>query len=330
MCLLPLLFMVIVRSLKLNNEADIKVIMRLALMAIAAWGVYSAYRGKLKPECAVTMIILAAIVLRWGYTMYTPTGVRAYDIGPFEKTANGHAGYIYNILSGHLPESNVNQFYHPPLFYMLSAAFMKAASLITRKTEIGNFLYMSQMVSCTAACLVPVFTDEILKRMNAGGFVRAAALLLIAVFPAQILASGRVNNDALVLLLMVMALYFTLLWHKEQKMSYIIGIAVTIGAGMMTKLNGGLVALVTGPIMLYHLIKTIRSKNKEDIKNIIIQLAVFAVICFPLGLWYPIRNYIKFGQPLNYVLDQGKNSFVYTGDASFAEKWLHVPFLHFK
>lgn len=329
LCLLPMALMIVVRLLKLNNEADIKVIMRLALMAILACGVYLAYRGRLTAERVVTLVILSGIILRWGYTMYTGPYVRAHDVGANNETGVGHYGYLYQVIHGHLPLSNEYQFYQPPLFYMLSAALIRIGMFFTGAEEWSNLLYLSQMLSCTAACVTLASAAEIMEKLNVKRGLQIIILALTAVYPSHILCSSRINNDSLTLMFMVIALYFTLLWHKDRKLKYIIGIAFAIGLGMMSKINCGLIALVTGPIMLYHLIKAIRSKNKSDIRNIIIQLAVFAVICFPLGLWYPIRNYILFDQPLNFVHDLGENSFVYTGNESFVNRWLHIPFLHF-
>ena len=329
LCLLPLVLMIFVRLFKLNNEADVKVLMRLMLMTLAGCAAYLVYKKKLTAETTVTLIILGGIILRWGYTMYTGPFVRAHDIGMNNESGVGHWGYLYQIMHGHLPPSNEYQFYQPPLFYMLSAVFIRIGMFFTRASEWSGLLYLSQLLSCIASCVALIFCDMILKKLNAGGRVRVIAAMITAVYPAQILASARVNNDVLAFMFMVLALYFTLLWHKDQKLKYIIGIALSIGFGMMSKINCGLIALVTGPVMLYHFIKRIRMKNMDDIKTIIIQFAVFAIICFPLGLWYPIRNYILFDQPLNFVHILGENSVVYTGDASFVEKWLHIPFLHF-
>ena len=53
------------------------------------------------------------------------------------------------------------------------------------------------------------------------------------------------------------------------------------------------------------------------------QFVVFACIAMPIGLYYPIRNYLMFGQGLNYVLVPGEN--VYCGDHGFVERFLLFP-----
>ena len=330
MCFLPLALMILARLADITDEADIKVFMRLFLFGITAYGAYLGYKGRLTAGRVVTLLILAGVVVRWGYTMYTHVFTRSHDIGLNAETGTGHWGYLYHVMNGNLPPSNEYQFYQPPLFYMLSAFFIKAAMGFTGQSDWPQLLYMAQMVSCTASCVALAMTAGIMDKLKIKSGITAVVIAITAFYPAQILCGGRMNNDALVLMFMVLALYFTLCWHNDMKLKYIIGIALSIGFGMMTKINCGIVAFITGPVMVYHLVKTIRGKDTNAIKGIIIQLAVFAVICFPLGLWYPIRNYILFDQPLNYVHILGTNSFVYTGDASWAERWLIIPFSQFK
>ncbi len=327
LCFMPILLMIIIRILKLNDEADVKVIMRLMLTAVAVLAAFWFYRGKPTAERTVTLIIIVGIILRWGYTMYTGPFVRAHDIGATDETGTGHYAYLRYVVEGHLPPTNTWQFYQPPLFYILSAIFIRIGMFLTNEADWSKLLYAAQMVSCVSSCLTLAVTAEILEKFKLKGRVQAIIIALIAVYPSQILCSSRLNNDMLSFMFMIFALYFTLMWHKDRRLKYIIGIALSIGFGMMTKINCGLIALLTGPVMLYHLFRTCRSKDYAQLKSLIIQLAVFAVICFPLGLVYAIRNYVLFGQPLTYVLDLGKNIIVYTGDASFSERWLHIPFL---
>lgn len=324
LCLLPLLLMIILRSFKLNGEADTRIIMRLMLTCTALYCGYSAYKGKLTAEKLIFLILLVGIILRSGYTIYTHAFVRGYDIGIADETGVGHWGYLDHIMKGELPQSNEYQFYQPPFYYMLSGVFIKAAMILRHSSTWGDFMYMAQTVSCTASSIGLVMLTGIMDELKIDKKTQIIPALLTAVYPAQILTAGRMNNDAVVFMFMILSLYFTVRWAKEQKLSSVIGIALSIGLGMMTKINCGIVALITAPVMLYSLYKRIREKN--NVRDIIIQLEVFAIIVFPLGLWYPIRNLIRFNQPLGYVHLLGEGSVVYTGGASFADRWIKIPF----
>lgn len=330
MYILPVLAVIFLRLTKLNNEADAKIVMRMALAGLACYGMYRAYKGSFNAAVAVKLIILAGIIVRVGYMVYTGAFTRTYDIGMNNETGVGHWGYLYHVINGHLPPSNEYQFYQPPLFYMISAVAIKLVMLFTGGSDWTQYLYVAQAVSCVASCIVLIYLEKIMDALKINKAVQIAALIITAFYPAHILTAGRMNNDSLVTMFMVLALYYTLKWHQSENIKHITYIAFSIGLAMMTKINGAMTAFVTGPVMIYHLVCCIRSSDREKIKNIIIQFAVFAVIVFPCGLWYPIRNYILFDQPLNFVHDLGDNSFLYTGDASWTDRWLRFPLFHFK
>ena len=47
---------------------------------------------------------------------------------------------------------------------------------------------------------------------------------------------------------------------------------------------------------------------------------MFGVICAPLGLWYQVRNLIKFKIPLTYVPNLGENSVMYSGNLPLIQR----------
>ena len=329
MCVLPLVFSCILRGFNITIEADVKIIMRLCLCAVTVYGAFLMYKGKLSAEKAVTLIILAGIIVRSCYTIYTGPFTRGHDVGSDSPNSTGHWGYIYHVMNFDLPPSNDYQFYQQPFYYILSSVFIKVAMMFTDVTEWEELTYMAQIVSCIGSSVSLVFLSETMKKLDIPHRVHIVAVALAAFYPVQILAAGRLNNDTLVATFMVLSLYFTAAWHKERKISNMIGIALSIGFGMMTKINCGMVALITGPVMLYHLICAIREKDNAQIKKLVIQFAVFALICFPLALWYPIRNYIKFGQTLTYICYVAEGSGVYRGYLPWTERWLTLPFTKF-
>lgn len=330
LCALPIICCIILKCLGMTDEADIKILMRLALCAVAAYGVYSAYKKQFTAEKAVFMIVLAGCIIRVGYTLYTHAFTRGYDIGMNNADDWGHWGYFYQIVNGHLPPSNGYQFYQPPLYYMIGTVFIRIMMFIKGADEWGGFEYIPQLVSCVCSIITMLATVKIMDRLNIKKTFQLIPIALLAFYPVQILAAGRMNNDSMVQMFIMLSLYATLKWHQERTMKNIIFIALTIGFGMMTKINCALAAFVTGPLMIYHFVMAVKKKDSAEIKNLIRQFAVFAVICFPLGLWYGIRNYIKFGQPLNYVAELDKGMAIYNGNDPWIKRWITFPLLHFK
>ncbi len=82
---------------------------------------------------------------------------------------------------------------------------------------------------------------------------------------------------------------------------------------MMTKLS---VALIAPPIAIVFLVVLVQ-KLRQRKWHIFGQLGLFAAVCAPLGLWYPLRNLIRFGVPLTYVQKMNPKVMQYIGDQSF-------------
>ena len=63
----------------------------------------------------------------------------------------------------------------------------------------------------------------------------------------------------------------------------------------------------------------------EAAAGILAKLAAFGAVCIPLGLWYPVRNLILFGQPLGYVAPHREDAAIYCGNEALADRF--VPLL---
>ncbi len=306
-----------------DNETSIRPLIKLSIAACAGVALLRAYKGKLSTEKILMLIIAAGLIMRVGYMLYTNWTQRTHDVGFLDETGNGHGAYIVNnILQGHLPDSNDYQFYHPPLYYMLSGLAIKVISIFTGNSDYASLIKYAMSVSCAASCVSLVIIQRLMDELKIERKYQIPAVAIAAFFPNFILMGGRVNNDSLVTMFMILSVYFTVRWYYKTDVKNIIGIALSVGLGMMTKVSCGTVAIFIAPIMLYKLY--MGYKNKELV-SIIKQLAVFAVICFPIALWYPIRNYILFGQELNFVHYLGTGSFVYTGNIPAIDRFFTVP-----
>lgn len=302
-----------------NDEARTQTLMTAALAGVVLYAVYLGLRGRLTASKIMQCIILAGIIMRVGYTVYTHMFNRGNDLGEFSYDiygdGNGHLGYIYYIFEkGALPDVNEFQLYHPPLYHLLAAFMVRIANFFLGGDDIYAAFEFTQVINCTLSCIMlPVlrnfFTETELDERYAPW-----AMALIAFFPTFFQLGGRLNNDMPAAFFTLLCIIYTYRWYRSRSIKTVICLALSFGLGIMSKISCGTIAVFTGPVMLYALYSDIRSADREKIKSTIIQLAVFALVCAPLALWYPIRNYVLFGQPLNYVLRQGANSFVYRGD----------------
>lgn len=144
-------------------------------------------------------------------------------------------------------------------------------------------------------------------------------MLIVAFQPAVMLMGLRGNNDMLAMFFIVLCLINTYRWYVKRDMKTIVMLAFSFGLGMMTKISVGTIALFTGGVMIYCVVKDFKQKKY---KEIICQLAVFAVICLPLGMWYSVRNFILFDQPFGYVQVLPINDPIYTGNVEWYKRFL--------
>lgn len=300
------------------------------LVLTFCYSIYKTIKKEMTPDLAVKLIIFAGLVMRIGYTIYTSVYTRAHDAGDFNLDSAGHFNYIYYIYSLHsLPDSNFHQFYHPPLFHALCALVLGIHEKIFHVTDFDSMKEMTKIVPCIASCISLLFMQNILDELNVNKKYQVLPMALLAFLPNYYLATGRLNNDGLAFMFMVMAIYYALKWYNNRTLKSLIGVAIAIGLGMSTKLSVVTIVFPIGALMIYVLIKSFKEKH---FKETFIQYVIFMAVCAPLGLWYPIRNLVKFNQPLNYVqqLDGWTANELYCGNIPFFDRFIKPPFTFLK
>ena len=282
-------------------------------------------------------ILAAGFLIRVAYIIMAPYGISKHDLGTFSLTGfsesdQGHLGYIsYLYHFKQLPDFDPRTkwaFYNPPGFHIISAlwygmlhSFGLAPRLCLESLQILTLLYV------TGAIILAVKTlQEILPK----GRILLCLAAFLSFSPFLTILSGTLNNDAQALFFSMLAILYALRWYRSRTVKNIIIIAVSIGLGMFTKLNVGLLAFPIGFLFIYSFIS-----NKKERPKHLLQFALFALICAPLGLFWPVRNNIMFGMPLNYVPDPRLAS-QYVGDHSISDRIglpslseISYPFLSF-
>ena len=311
----------------LYNEAAISLCIRTVLLILVFCGIYLKYENKLTMDQLIMLCILGGLVMRMGYTFYTPFYVREHDIGEISLNGVGHAAYIYNLFENNkLPDSYLGQFYHPPLFHYLATISMKFFATMSHETEIDSILLAAALVSCFASCSVLFLVRSLCRELKCKPEMTCMIVAFVAFCPNFYLIAGCVNNDSVAVALIVFSFTMLVRWYYSRKFSHLIGMATGIGFGMMAKLNAAVLAFVAGPIMLYILWQAIRQKKWIGLLG---QYFAFIAVCAPLGLWYSIRNYILFRMPFGYVLNVDYIEELYRGDVSYVKRFLSFPWKEF-
>jgi len=257
---------------------------------------FTKYReGKLTEKDLIWLVFLAGIGIRIIYILYTPVTERQNDVGFFKEGSTHHLGYVYYIFTnGKLPEIDPReawQFYNPPFHYILCAFWIKLQTIcgVVIEQAVENIQLLTLLYS---GCIM-ITADKIAAKLGLKGGYRILNMSLVAFTPYFIIGAGAVNQDTLVTLLMLLAVYTTLCWIEKPCIKRIIPIAITIGLGMMTKITAGILAVPVGTMFMWYWIK-----ERKRWKYYLSMYGIFAVIVFPIGMWFPIKNYILYQMPV--------------------------------
>ena len=270
----------------------------------------------------LTILVGVGVLLRVAYILYTPVWCRQHDVIDF-GVGEGHAGYIEYIFEHKaLPNFNPTEkwaFFQPPLHHIIAALWMKInvkLGVVYRQAQENV-----QVLTLFYTSSIMIFSYYIFKEFNLKKWGMRIACAIMVFSPVFILMSGSLNNDALCVALQVAAVYFAIKWYKEPRFITIIFLALCIGCSMMTKLSGVTVAPAIAILFLFRLLKP--GKLWDNIKKYWLQFVAFIAVCFPLGLWSPIRNMILFNVPLNYTPAVGEGLEQYNGWQRLFDLRLH-------
>lgn len=299
----------------------------LCAFVLLVMGLLLKLTGQWNDATGVMLLLAAGFALRVLYVLYTGHTTRQHDVWSFGE-GGGHCGYIEFLYENmKLPDFDVrtvDQFYHPPLHHFLAACWMRLLTALG--ATFAEACESVQMLTLFYSSLCMVITYRILHELGLSGRALLIALAIVVFHPSFILFAGSINNDILSITFILASVLFAIRWYKLQKdplaaekrgesMKTILKLAVCIGCGMMTKVSAYMVAPAVAVLFLLVLWQKL-----EDWKEYFRQFAAFGALCFPLGLWWGVRNLIGYGVPITYVPRLSNNSKQYVGYHPFWER----------
>ncbi len=284
--------------------------------ALLVLAIYLYSRKRLTDSVSGLLLCAMGYCMRFAYVLITPYTVRHHDVGPFSADTQ-HAGYIkYLMTNAQLPDFDVrtvSQFYHPPLHHSIAAVWMKFLQGFGLTLEQAG--ESVQILTLAYSCITLVLFWQLLGHFALKGLAKLLPMVVVTFHPCFFLMGGCINNDMLSITFLLWAILLTCRWYRDPKLSTIIQLALAIGLGMMTKLSVWMAAPAAAVVFLAGLIRM----RKQPLP-LIRQFVTFGVICVPLGLWWGIRNLVKFGVPLTYIPMLGEGSGQYVGDHTALER----------
>lgn len=290
-----------------------------ALTPAAVWSaicLYCKVRSQIKPGHLVVLVLLLGIAVRVCYILATDWNERQHDVFAFDT--QGHAGYIYTLMkTGSLPETNVGLFYHPPLHhYLMSLAGRLLSGVINTTEQVFEAL---QLLPAYYSLMCGVVFLRILDILNLRQGTRLLFFAFFTLHPSLIIFSGSINNDVLCMLLSMCTVLYLLRFFHRQSLKNALLMGLFLGLSMMAKVSAVTVAPVIAVVFVIRLVRPCEGYLR---KNVFANEMCFAAVSIPLGMWYPIRNLLKFGQPLGYVMPIGIEHPLYCGDRSISNRFL--------
>lgn len=298
---------------------------------VAAYFIFLSLSKRLTTRKAIFLLFLfsAGLVLPFCMARTYNDGSYTHDYGVFGE--GGHWAIIYDIYDGNFPGVDLtNQYYQPKLYHAAVAYFMKFNSFfmphfagsetivpnVAESTHFVNFTLFDYTAFETARIFLALqgiitlyFAYKVIVELNLSKRTSIIGGLILFFTPVFWFISAYKNNDSLSLLFSFAALFAALRYHKTHSYLPLVLTAVCIGLGMETKLSTVVVAFPIAAIFLIDLIKLFRNDgkwvkaDKSALIKFIIQMAVFAAIVFPLGLFFEIYAKVKYDRPIAYVWD---------------------------
>jgi hypothetical protein len=272
----------------------------------------------LSSKTVIILLLICGFALRLGYIIRYPYDVHQHDVEGLKSA--GHLSYIYGIATGDgLPKTNDWQFCHPPLHHFISAGVLKLSWAMGKSLETS--FENLQLLTCLYSALTVLVGNLIFKEIGISDKVRVYLVAVLSFHPSMIIFAGSINNDILCVLFVLLAVFFLIKWYKNPTVLSAFFTGLFIGLGMMTKFSASLIAVAAASAVLFRFFTSKTIKFKQLLGHTL----AFLGIMLPIGMWYAVRNYMLFGQPLGYVAPIGTDSALYIGDLSVFKR-LILPF----
>lgn len=292
-----------------------------AWLMLAAW----LRTGGRWTERALTSLILAGgFLVGLCFILRLPYGFSWHDLASYSadfsgaSKPDGHLGYIAWIVeNGTLPTMDprvegYSVFYNPPLYHLIQAGFMRLNLWLQVPQAVAlENLQVTTLLFASACPLVAVDLMRFLGIRERG--VHAGALVM-AFQPSLWILGATLNNDILSILCILACILFTVRWERTRRMRDILGIALSLGAGMATKLSA---ALLIPCVALAFIVAFFRDLKRW--KRYLGQFAAFLAVSVPPAVAWPLYHLLAFDLPLNYVRLPAES--IYVGHLSLWQRF---------
>ncbi|HSD37465.1 MAG TPA: glycosyltransferase family 39 protein [Rhodocyclaceae bacterium] len=260
--------------------------------------------GAFRLRASQVILIALSLTVLCAYWAATPWQVRTHDAVGWD----GHIGYVqYVARELAIPRPDAGwTYYHPPLYYILGAIAWRWAEFMglpgpETLQALALALWLVFVVSSAGALRIALRNRP---------SVALVATLLLAFWPAGIVHSIRLGNDAAFYAASGIVTWYAIRWWKTRRRDMLLGMAISGALALLCKSNA--IALVGGCGMLV-LLNALRTRNRRAV----IDLCLYSSIAGSgLAASFAVRI---------YYYSQGKIANWLIANGNFLNDGLRVP-----
>jgi hypothetical protein len=224
-----------------------------------------------------------------------------------------HEKYMEFIQKKHaLPLANEGfEMHQPPLYYLASVLVL---DIWGRSVGDEDAVYFLRTVNGVVGMLHCWLVFLCLRLLFQGNLQAQAAGLLVAAFlPPHLYLSQYVTNEPLAGFLVTVAIYLCLRLLRAEREGFWLplGIGVTLGAAMLTKLSVLLALLMFPAALSLRLVARKAQAGRDWLRTV----SVIVLACLIVCGWHYGRVWARFGKPI--VVNQG--------DSGLGHSWWQDP-----
>lgn len=271
------------------------------------------------------MIVGAILIGALG--LYICSHLRMND-APDEQLRYSLAHWIYE--NGKLPIGDEAEIvspiwgfsyaYRPYLFQLISALFMKVASLFSKE---GYILLIAARLT-SVLCYVGTYIVALLigREIACKRVYSLLFALFICLNPQIAFLSGYVNNDIpSVFASLLIVLFLVKGWKKGWNNSICIGLGIAIGLCLMSYYNAYVYVVIS--LVIYIYVATVKRKLSAGL--FIKYAAIVAVFAVAVAGWYFIRNAIIYHGDFLGLSTQSEHWAAYASETVSPENIFNGP-----
>ncbi len=228
-------------------------------------------------QAGFVWVALFGIFLRLLYLVSTSPFERGYD-------TDGHIEYVQYMLSHwNIPLASAGwQFYQPPLYYLVSAAWLslRLPMQFVFGPSVAHLQLLAALLSCVTVLLLVPLSQRLFPKQSDTRFA-LLFMALAACVPSLVFLSSRINNDVLYTCLSVLCFLLLVRWWQSGRTEDWFVFILAVAFALLTKTNAA-VLLMVGYLCLF-------CARMPLAKKILIGISSALIITLLVGWLFAIR-----------------------------------------